>query len=176
MVYPTDAGNSTDVSRDSPAIDDGQIRGPGLKFSVPFGFALFLFSISWAQDNTYVGSARCQSCHAKAYSIWVASAHARAQASLGEERKNELRCLFCHATDAQMNLTNYNFANVQCEACHGPGSRHISLALNAEDKNAPVGGLEPSTEIKCRGCHSDVRSPNMRPFRYDAALQKIRHW
>lgn len=138
---------------------------------------LLLAAPAAAQETYFVGAGRCRSCHTKAYDVWLTSGHARAGESLTGERSGELRCLFCHATDAQANLATFRFRNVECEACHGPGARHISLALaESREKGKPVGGLEAVNEGRCRSCHSLLRSPNLRPFRYDLALQKIRHW
>ncbi len=136
---------------------------------IPLGVAV-------GQENVYVGAERCRSCHAKAFGIWAFSIHARAQTSLPKGRGSELRCLFCHATDAQANLTDYSLMNVQCEACHGAGSRHVILAIKNEDKAAVTGAIEQGNEQKCRNCHGDLRSPNLRPFNYTSAVQRIRHW
>ncbi|MFH1018625.1 MAG: multiheme c-type cytochrome [Pseudomonadota bacterium] len=132
--------------------------------------------IAVAQENVYVGAERCRSCHVKAYDVWTRSQHARAQASLPESRRGELRCLFCHATDTQANLVDYAWRNVQCEACHGAGNRHIALAVKNAEKVAITGSLEQGNEQKCRNCHGDIRSPNIRPFNYANAVQRIRHW
>jgi len=48
------------------------------------------------------------------------------------------RCAECHSTDLQRNYdpvslsydTRWSEINVACEACHGPGSNHVSMARN----------------------------------------------
>jgi hypothetical protein len=142
--------------------------------------AFFWAAAAAAQENVFVGAERCRSCHAKTYDVWAGSLHARAQVSLPENRRGELRCLFCHATDAQANLVDYAVPNVQCEACHGAGNRHIALAVKLGDKGidkaAVKGALEHADEQKCRICHSEIRSTTLRPFNYQSAIQRIRHW
>ncbi len=130
-----------------------------------------------AQESLYVGSQECKPCHAKAYEIWAGSSHAAAQDRLPQDKQGQLRCLFCHATDAQHRQMNrYGLANVQCEACHGPGSRHIAIALEKDENRSKPQGLELVTEQTCKRCHTEVRSPSLRSFQYIQALTKIRHW
>lgn len=81
----------------------------------------------------------------------------------GGQRWNTM-CADCHSTDLRKNYdvekdqftTTYKTINVGCEACHGPGSKHISWTENPElDDNGifrPVG----QTEVLnlCGPCHS----------------------
>jgi len=129
-----------------------------------------------AVEGGFVGSERCQPCHQKSYAIWLLSAHAKAISSIPEDKRSELKCLFCHATDVQERLREWKFTNVQCEACHGPGEKHILLARQKTEDNAKPGGLAAVTEKRCRECHASVRSPSIRPFEFDSARERIRHW
>lgn len=131
---------------------------------------------SAAQDASFVGALACKPCHVKAFEVWNRSSHSLAQHLLPDERKAELRCLFCHSTDAQRNLLRYRLAGVQCEACHGPGGRHVLSAVKRGEKDERLTELPKISETTCRECHNDLRSPLIRPFNYDSALNAIRHW
>src|SRR5574337_1015029 len=58
-------------------------------------------------------------------------------------------CAECHSTDLRKNFdaatrefkTTWAEINVACEACHGPGSRHLEWARNKDDKAIPDKGL-----------------------------------
>jgi predicted CXXCH cytochrome family protein len=59
------------------------------------------------------------------------------------------QCAECHSTNLQKNYhadtrhfdTTWSDVSVACEACHGPGSRHVAWAQNGSDKTAPDHGL-----------------------------------
>ncbi len=59
------------------------------------------------------------------------------------------RCAECHSTDLHKNYdmktrtfdTQYEEINVSCEACHGPGSKHLELANADQLKGAHQGGF-----------------------------------
>ncbi len=133
-------------------------------------------SPSLARDRRFVGAEACKPCHEKAYEIWAGSGHAMAQMHLSDDKKGELRCLFCHATDAAANLKDFRLSNVQCEACHGAGEKHVQLASQKGTSNEKPGGLEPANEKRCQDCHANIRSPMLRPFDFAKARETIKHW
>ena len=55
-----------------------------------------------------------------------------------------LACAECHSTDLRKNYdaatnnyqTSWSDLDVSCEACHGPGSKHVAWASNATDSNS----------------------------------------
>ena len=59
------------------------------------------------------------------------------------------RCAECHSTDLKKNYdpathsfaTTFEELDVGCEACHGPGERHIELATAKQLEGAPNGGF-----------------------------------
>jgi tetratricopeptide (TPR) repeat protein len=59
------------------------------------------------------------------------------------------RCAECHSTDLQKNYeaatrsfkTSYAEINVGCEACHGPGEKHLELAKTDQLKGVKQGGF-----------------------------------
>jgi hypothetical protein len=85
---------------------------------------------------SYVGSERCQKCHAHAYEVWEKSGHAHAYQTLVDAKRPSLRqydgeCIVCHVTGFTYK-TGFTDAektpllkNVGCESCHGPASEHL---------------------------------------------------
>jgi tetratricopeptide (TPR) repeat protein len=67
------------------------------------------------------------------------------------------RCAECHSTDLQKNYdrstrsfdTRYAEIDVSCEACHGPGQKHLELAKAGELAGAHAGGFP--TDLSQRG-------------------------
>lgn len=104
----------------------------------------------------FVGSATCGRCHPRQLAAWQATAHARATASL--PARPPARCLACHGTGDAPAGRAY-FAEVGCEACHGPGGhyaeddlmrdRPLALALGLRDLAAPA--VRTAT---CGRCHA----------------------
>jgi Cytochrome c554 and c-prime len=83
--------------------------------------------------------------------------------ALGRQMTNEAArgCFACHTT-AAAGATGFQLervsAGVSCEACHGPGERHVAAVKAKETKNlhiynpASLDGLELSQEF-CGSCH-----------------------
>lgn len=67
------------------------------------------------------------------------------------------RCAECHSTDVQKNYdantrkfaTQFFEEDVGCEACHGPGSKHLALAKNKALGGSAGSGLQ--TDLSARG-------------------------
>jgi hypothetical protein len=118
--------------------------------------------------NGYLGWETCKLCHADIYERWSTDPHAHAFETLAEgEHWNDPKCLPCHVTGysmaAKQDSTDIKpeMWNVQCEACHGMGTRH---SRDGSMKNVP--------ESVCRKCHTPEWSPN---WNYEEALKKISH-
>ena len=121
-------------------------------------------------QNGFAGSGSCAQCHAKEYSIWTSSAHARASDRLiQKEIEFEVSCLKCHSTGADhRSLSESNLPQMQqvsCEACHGPGAAHVAKP----DKGY---GAVNADSVSCKRCHSSETSPG---FTFGAAWTKIKH-
>ncbi len=134
----------------------------------------------------YVGVAACAMCHkgpskGSIYETWLASDHAKAFENLGAENQGNRVCLACHTTGQgkplAANVTPEKMVNVQCEACHGPGSEYKTLAVMKNRPEALKKGLVLPTREVCLGCHGG-RFPEGHPetaFNYESALVKIEH-
>jgi hypothetical protein len=99
-------------------------------------------------SSHYVGGGACANCHEAAQAFWSKTRHASAYATL-ESRHVEfnLECVGCHVTGYEKpggsTVTHVEgLTNVQCEACHGPGSRHVeAMGERALITKTPAKGL-----------------------------------
>jgi len=102
---------------------------------------------------SYTGAEACASCHPNAKKFWEGTKHARAYATLVDQSKEfNLDCVSCHVTGYDQpggsTVTHVEkLQNVQCENCHGPGSKH---AQKPDDKSLITAMPRPET---CTGCH-----------------------
>jgi len=117
----------------------------------------------------YAGGDACVQCHIPQYENWQATPHARAYQTLVDKGSQyAVECLVCHTTGYggpggySPQKERSAMINVQCESCHGPGSRHEG------SKNGIVrdGGRQ-----MCLGCHTEKNSPR---FDYDAYLPLVK--
>ncbi len=121
-------------------------------------------------DSPYVGVETCAGCHQKEHEIWSTTRHAHAMATL--EKKSEQfdnECIRCHVVGYQRGgfqslYTTPQFANVQCEECHGPGREHAA--------NPGKGYGFMATPIGCMQCH---KVPNDPDFDFAVYWPKIKH-
>ncbi len=86
-------------------------------------------------------------------------------------------CADCHSTQLRRNYdspsntyrTTWSEIDVACEACHGPGSRHVSLAATAAAKQKP--GTQPDTHDS--GLVVGLRASRTTQWGFWSADQKI---
>ncbi|HTQ04878.1 MAG TPA: multiheme c-type cytochrome [Polyangiaceae bacterium] len=82
-------------------------------------------------ESSYVGVEACSVCHQSEREFWNRTPHHVAYASLASQNKQyNLECVGCHVTGYEApggtTVTHVDkLTDVQCEVCHGPGSRHI---------------------------------------------------
>jgi len=125
--------------------------------------------------NTWRGSAACSSCHPRQAVQWRETPHARAWERLRrEEQHYRAACVACHTT-GYGERTGFRIgapdrgelASVGCEACHGPGGRHIDAGGRGFIRRE-------LPERGCRACHDAVNDP---AFERDYAdrRRKVRH-
>jgi 2',3'-cyclic-nucleotide 2'-phosphodiesterase (5'-nucleotidase family) len=124
-----------------------------------------------ATVSTFITSQNCAACHRAEFDVWAKSGHAHAINILKRERKEfDTSCVICHVTGAGKpgGFTNLyqtpQMANVQCEACHGPGREH---SLRPTEAKMPKLGSGD-----CLVCHTKSNSPE---FEFASYWQKIKH-
>ncbi len=86
-----------------------------------------------AGQPSYVGDRECARCHKSQVDFWKHTVHAQAWKTLVDvDKQYNYDCIGCHVTGWQkpggVNLATVearNLTNVQCETCHGPGSKHV---------------------------------------------------
>ncbi len=123
-------------------------------------------------DTPYVGSEVCLACHIKAAAFVAKDLHSHAWKTLEKDGKTrDLDCVSCHSTafgkpggSAFGNIDK--FSSVQCEACHGPGGKHVA---------APAGGTKSMMvnkpgESVCLGCHTPEHAPR---FAFEAYRRRL---
>jgi hypothetical protein len=123
-----------------------------------------------ASLSPFVGGATCAGCHVEEDKIWSTTRHAHAMATL-EEKKQQFdnECVGCHVVGFEKGgfqslITTPQFANVQCESCHGPGREHAS--------NPGKGYGLMATPAGCVQCHAP---PNDDSFDFAVYWPKIKH-
>jgi 2',3'-cyclic-nucleotide 2'-phosphodiesterase (5'-nucleotidase family) len=125
---------------------------------------------SHLRKSPFSGDGKCKECHADIHETWSKSLHAHAMETLDKTKQSfDPECVSCHVTGANARHGYSNkkdtpeLANVQCEACHGPGLEHTKT---------PASQYGATGEETCRSCHTDERTPD---FSYDEAWEKIKH-
>lgn len=118
----------------------------------------------------YLGEKNCRRCHEAEYQMYSSQPHAHAfQTLVKNQRDSSPECLPCHvvgygqAGGFASKQATPDLVNVQCENCHGMGTKHPDRG----DANVVVG---PDV---CLSCHTHEQHPN---FDYEEALKHIVHW
>ena len=125
-------------------------------------------------SSPFTGSAKCTSCHAAAQEVWLHTRHANAMASLRKTNQQlDRECIGCHSTGwrkpggfSEPGRVG-GLAEVQCEACHGPGRDHVATGGDVRKVARGTG------EALCRTCHTPEATPQ---FRFERDRNLIRHW
>lgn len=103
---------------------------------------------------SYIGIDKCSSCHAEERAVWDKTDHAKAYATLEKKFVEfNLDCVSCHVTGYEKpGGSTVTFVdtlkNVQCETCHGPGSKHA-----AEPTKKEFIQLKPEPKSCVSECH-----------------------
>lgn len=120
---------------------------------------------------SYVGVEACSKCHESERKFWNQTAHTGAYATLASQHKEfNLDCVSCHVTGygkpGGSTVTHVeHLTAVQCEVCHGPGSKHV-----AEPKDKALIKL-PEPSLCANQCH---HPPHVHPgWSADVAWTKI---
>jgi hypothetical protein len=119
----------------------------------------------------YLGVGSCQSCHEEQFNIYMKTAHAHAYATLAAEFVNrDTNCVGCHVTGykeeggfggVRMRGAPVDLADVQCEACHGPGAEH-----------SRDGSYRTRARESCVRCHTPSDDPD---FNFEKDWPLIAH-
>jgi len=119
----------------------------------------------------YLGIEICRRCHMNLMPRFLLSRHFRAFETLTlQEEEEDRRCLPCHTTgfgrfsgyDADAEKEGrINLRGVQCESCHGPGTKH-----------SRDGRYRAVAERTCRECHTSKWSPD---FSFEEYWKRAAH-
>lgn len=103
---------------------------------------------------SFVGESECRTCHANITSAWRMTPHAQAYAQLFRDKELDNPVRERRATTGWMQRSGFVsredtpiLLNVQCEACHGAGSAHVSSQGKALET------LKDPAQ-SCTACHS----------------------
>jgi hypothetical protein len=144
-------------------------------------------------NASYIGSEKCQKCHAHAFAVWQKSKHAHAFQTLVDAKRPSLRqfdgeCVICHVTGFEYtsgyrnDIATPNLKDVGCESCHGPGSEHVDnknrkpallklmnpfKALPNENQDQKIKRMQ-QLNVFCQHCHDvdndvDWNVPRIKP-------------
>jgi len=114
-----------------------------------------------AGESHYVGIDVCSTCHKSEREFWNLTQHSGAYATLSSAHKEfNLDCVSCHVTgyDKPGGSTVVHvdkLRNVQCEVCHGPGSRHADSPLGEK-----LIAAMPEQSLCAAQCH---HPPHVKP-------------
>ena len=120
----------------------------------------------------FSGDVSCVRCHKAAARFCKRTAHAHAWKTLQAVGKTgHGDCVSCHVTGyGEMGGSSLGFSrgleNVQCEACHGPGSIHVEK----RGLEKPLALSTRTPEAVCAHCHNEKHSDT---FQYEAYLRDI---
>jgi Cytochrome c554 and c-prime len=123
-----------------------------------------------ASGATFVGVDACEKCHPATVESWRETKHAHAFASLEKDPKPntifDVECISCHTVGFEY-TSGYKSAaltpllkNVQCENCHGPGSKHVAEpTVKAHRIPMRVTREQADKNRLCYQCHDEDNSP-----------------
>jgi len=122
--------------------------------------------------STFIGAKGCKKCHIKEERTWKKMKHATAWDTLPEKYRDPSEkddkgraCISCHVTGYGAEggfvdpKTSEDLLGVQCEACHGPGSKHKDAGQKVlDEKRAKFNEGEQKFIVtkttNCANCHN----------------------
>ncbi len=110
----------------------------------------------------------CGNCHAGHQADWSSTKHAGAFQTLAASGHATAACYACHTVNERGNglaapagwnaKADSAYQDVQCESCHGPGTKHV--ALPDTRANWPLARLTLTNASKsCASCHTGTHTP-----------------
>ena len=141
------------------------------------------------RKTSFIGTQACAECHKKEFDMWQETRHAKAMETLAKEgAQTKTECLKCHVTGYGIDngfkdiRTTPEFANVQCEVCHGPAYEHVVEARRTAifkkmGRGAPArtakGQLNKQfDENFCKACHDAANDPK---FLFSRDIEFVNH-
>lgn len=122
-------------------------------------------------QDIYLGVGTCVRCHAEDFEVYTRTKHARAYMTLSKMfQQRDASCIGCHSTGygkeggfsgARLVGSPIDLADVQCEACHGPGAEH-----------SRDGRYASRAAESCTQCHNQEQDPD---FEFEEAWKQIAH-
>jgi hypothetical protein len=116
----------------------------------------------------FLGADLCQRCHQGEAQQWKTTSHSMAwQTLVGVKKDATPECVTCHVVGYkapggfQSSADAERLGNVQCENCHGMGTRHEEYATTLK-----------ITAQTCQTCHHGENDPE---FNWDKKLPMIAH-
>lgn len=129
-------------------------------------------AVTTPKSSPYLGFLGCATCHARQFTSWQQTRHAKAYLTLAKKKQQfNPNCLPCHVTGIAPDRGEEALSipderrSVGCETCHGPGHNH------SENPKAYPLARRPSPE-QCRQCHIPPHDNN---FDYDKQIKLIEH-
>jgi hypothetical protein len=130
-------------------------------------------SRTFGEDWTYATTSLCVACHPAQAAQWQTTDHAHAFATLQRTgHGREPACLGCHLTGfllpggaQNLETATAQFADVGCEACHGPSVAHV---LASDKHKGTARAVDPAI---CLGCHTPDQ--NVGPFVVADAMKEV---
>ena len=118
-------------------------------------------TLPWHDSKyTFVGESECRNCHREVHQAYKSTLHARAFSDLIRDRRSDDESALRRCVTGYMVESGYinrrdtpQLYNVQCEACHGPGSAHV------KSEGAALETLANPSE-SCAHCHSPEQDPD----------------
>ncbi len=127
-------------------------------------------------EGKNLGVDACQDCHAEQVAAWNNGPHAGAMKSLKRKgSQRDVGCISCHATarvDEPKRPADYHPEGVGCEACHGPGEKHVAAEGKGEILDLGTTCPECVVEGICTRCHTPEQDPD---WELKSALEEVRH-
>ena len=165
-----------------------------MKKAIPILIVVFAFAslmAAYSQDFTYVGSAKCKTCHksekrGQQYPLWESRKHSKSFAALTTDKAKEYspdtpaadnpECLKCHAPLYEK-APELKAEGVSCEVCHGPGSAYKKMSIMKDHAESVKNGLidygsTDAIKAQCMGCHENAHD---KPFDFATAWEKVKH-
>ena len=180
--------NSEDMKQLMAAYQ-GQLKDLGLE-----GLGIRAVSHPRKETNgSFVGSAKCESCHEPSYDVWKKSGHRKGWKTLVEldpPRNFDPECISCHVvgwnpqkyfpyeSGFQSAEKTPHLFGVGCENCHGPGQNHVAAEMGNDKplqeamRKAVVVTKADAEKRLCLECHDLDNSPD---FDFKTYWPKVEH-